>query len=357
MMHVVVGGDIGGAERLLVDLAKRPTESGADHAIAVITPNRALVRYFCDAGLALHDRGAARENPFAYLYSSLGPVDVAWLTGLVKSERIDIVHTHTFASHVLGTRAALRAGRPQIRTEHGTVHYTDPSCALFTRWAAARTERLVAVSEHVKRGIVKTAPKVAPRMTVVRNGVDTAYFSPRAAPAGEFSLAIVCRLTPWKRVDLAIEAAALAGVPLVVVGDGEDRARLEGVATRTNGKVRFVGHQADPRAFIADASAVMSTSKEEPLGLSVLEALAMERPVIAIAEGGVPEIVHDGETGLLVQEATAPAVAAAITRARDERGWFDAMGPVARRFAVEQCSIESMCAGYAREYRDLLQRR
>ncbi len=354
MLHVVVGGDIGGAERLLVDLAKRPVETDADHAIAVVTPNRALVRYFRDAGLVVHDRGAARESPFAYLYTSLGPADVAWLGELVTTERIEIVHTHTFASHVLGTRAALRTKKPQLRTEHGTVHYVDPSCALFTRWAAARTDRLVAVSEHVKRGIVKTAPKVAPRMTVVRNGVDTAYFSPQTSTSDDFSLAIVCRLTPWKRVDLAIAAAAQAGVPLVVVGDGEDRARLEGIATRTNGKVRFVGHQADPRPFIADASAVMSTSKEEPLGLSVLEALAMERPVIAIAEGGVPEIVHDGETGLLVHEATAAAVAAAIARARDDRARFAAMGPVARRFAVEHCSIEAMCAGYAREYRDLL---
>jgi glycosyltransferase involved in cell wall biosynthesis len=356
-MHVVVGGDIGGAERLLVDIAKRPAESGADHAIAVFTPNRALVQYFRDAGLVVHDRGPVRESPLAYLYRSLGPVDVAWLAELVAKEGIDVVHTHTFASHVLGTRAALRAKKPQLRTEHGTVHYIDPSCSVFTRWAAARTERLVAVSEHVKRGIAKTAPKVAERMIVVRNGLDTEYWSPRAATSDRFSLAIVCRLTAWKRVDLAIAGAAVAGVPLVVVGDGEDRARLEAAAKRGGGEVRFVGHQADPRPFLAEASAVLSTSEQEPLGLSVLESLSMERPVIAIAEGGVPEIVHDGETGLLVQEATPAALGRAIARARDERAWFSAMGPIARRFAVEHCRVETMCEGYAAEYRGLAEPR
>jgi glycosyltransferase involved in cell wall biosynthesis len=356
-MHLVVGGDIGGAERLLVELAKRPEETGAEHAIALVTPNRALADYFREAGLVLHDRGPAKESPLAYLSLTLGRADVAWLTGLLEEQRIDVVHTHTFASHVLGTRAALRANKPQLRTEHGTVHYFDPSCALFTRWAAARTDRLVAVSEHVMRGIVKTAPRVGERMTVVRNGVDTTYFSPRPGSGQKFSLAIVCRLTAWKRVDLAIESAALAGAELVVVGDGEDRARLEGVARRAGGEVRFVGHQTDPRPFIAAATAVMSTSKEEPLGLSVLEALAMERPVIAIAEGGVPEIVRDGETGLLVRVADAGAVASAITRAKEGGAWFSDMGPRARRFAVEQCSIEAMCRGYAAEYRRLVERR
>ena len=108
-----------------------------------------------------------------------------------------------------------------------------------------------------------------------------------------------------------------------------------------------------PRPFIADASALLSTSEEEPLGLSVLESLSMERPVIAVAEGGIPEIVHDGETGILVREATPSALAQAITRARDDRAWFGDLGRRARRFVVDECSIETMCEGYAAQYRAL----
>jgi glycosyltransferase involved in cell wall biosynthesis len=355
-MHVVVAGDIGGAERLLVELGKRPDETGALHEVALITPNRALVDYLRNGGLVVHDRGPARENPLAYLYTSMGPFDVTWLTGLLAKQRIDLVHTHTFGSHVLGTRAARRAERPQVRTEHGTVHYINPSSSVFTRWSAVRTDHLVAVSEHVQRGIAKTAPRLASRMTVIRNGVDTSHWTPRARRDGPFSLAIVCRLTPWKRVDLAIRGAALAGVALTVVGGGEDRARLEAVAKSAGGQVHFVGHQADPRPFIGEASAVLSTSEEEPLGLSVLESLSMERPVIGIAEGGIPEIVHDGTTGLLVHEATPAALAEAIVRAKEQPSWCETLGARARRFVVDECSIETMCEGYARRYRALVNR-
>src|SRR5208282_4075151 len=95
----------------------------------------------------------------------------------------------------------------------------------------------------------ETAPSVASRATVVQNGIDIGYWSPqpRRGPAEPFSAAIVCRLTAWKRVDLAIEAAALAEVPLVVVGDGEERARLEALADSRHARVRFVGHVVDPR--------------------------------------------------------------------------------------------------------------
>jgi glycosyltransferase involved in cell wall biosynthesis len=350
VMHLVVGGDIGGAERVVVDLATRPEDTAADHQVALITPNRTLAAYFAEAGVRVHDRGPARENPLAYLYRSFGPVDVAWLAERIEREAIDVVHTHTFGSHVLGTRASRRARRPQLRTEHHVMHYLDRSSSPFTRWAAARTDRFVAVSEYVRRVLVETAPHLAGRMTVVRNGVDTAHFSPRERPPGEFCVGIVCRLTAWKRVHLAIEAAALAGIELVVIGDGEERRHLEGLAAERGARVRFVGYQSDPRPFVAGCDAIVSTADAEPLGLSVLEALAMGRPVIAYAAGGIPEIVEAAVTGMLVSEPTAAAMAAAFERARDDRPSLARMGSSGRRFAVEQGTVERMCRGYAAAY-------
>ena len=83
------------------------------------------------------------------------------------------------------------------------MHFDDPSCAPFTRWAAARTQRFVAVSEYVRRTLAVKAPPFASRTTTICNGVDTAHFAPGEARDG-FSLCIVCRLVSWKRVDLAI---------------------------------------------------------------------------------------------------------------------------------------------------------
>jgi len=356
-MHVVVGGDIGGAERVVADLAARPGLTGADHQVALFTPNRALAAFFAKVGVRVHDRGPVRENPIAYLYRSLGPADVRWLAERMTGEAIDVAHTHTFGSHVLGTRAALRAGKPQLRSEHHVMHYFDPSCSAFTRWSAKRTTRFVAVSDYVRRVITETAAGLAGRMTVVRNGVDTKHFEPQTsseerdrATDAPLRLGIVCRLTAWKRVDLAVEAAAQTGTELVVVGDGEERAPLEKLARDRRAHVRFVGYQADPRPFVAGCDAIVSTADSEPLGLSVLEALAMGRPVIAFAAGGIPEIVKHEVTGLLVTEPTSAALAATFTRARADVSALARMGASGRRFVVEEGSIERMCQGYAAAY-------
>ena len=356
-MHVVVAGEIGGAERLLLDLASRPDRTGADHQIALFTPNRALASFFVRAGLTVHDRGPVRENPISYLFRALGPGDVSWLAARIEEQRIDVVHSHTFGSHVLGTRAARRANRPQLRTEHHVMHYFDPSSSPFTRWAAARTERFVAVSEYVRTVLAESVPRVAGRTTVVRNGVDTEYWSPReahgASDDASIRLGIVCRLAGWKRVNLAVQAAALAGAELVVVGDGDQRPRLEALARDRAARVRFVGHQSDPRPFVAACDAILSTAENEPLGLSVLESLAMQRPVIALAGGGIPEIVQHELTGLLVSEPTAAALAAAIARVRGDRPRAREMGVRAREFAVQHGTIDRTCEGYAAAYRAL----
>jgi glycosyltransferase involved in cell wall biosynthesis len=349
-MHVVVGGDIGGAERLLVDLAGRPDQTRSEHEVALFTSNPSLAAYLVGAGLHVHPCGDAPENPIAYLRRSLGEACVRRLSNLLVERRCDIVHTHTFGSHVIGTRAAMRAVRPQVRTEHHFVHYFDPSCRLFTRWAAARTDALIAVSEFVRRVVVETAPRLAERMTVARNGVDTRYWSPRSKTREGFLAGIVCRLTGWKRVQLAIRAAAIARVDLVVVGDGEERTRLADLAKALRAPVRFAGYATDPRPHMADCDVVLSTSEQEPLGLSVMEALSMGRPVVACAGGGIPEIVRDGETGILVRKATAAAFAEALGAARDQPERLASMGIRARAFAESACSIEATCEKYGAVY-------
>lgn len=353
VMHVVVAGDIGGAERLLVDLATRPDATGADHQVALLTPNRSLAVYLASTGLKVHDRGPVRETPLAFLSTALGPADVAWLATRIVSERIDIVHTHTLGSHVLGTRAALRSGRPQVRTEHHVMHYRDLTSSPCTRWAANRTDRFVAVSEYVLRVLRRTAPGVAEKTAVVRNGLDAHHWSPRPRSDTGFRVGVVCRLTAWKRVHLVVKAAASAGVELWVVGDGEERARLEALARRRGAFVRFVGFAADPRPFMAECDAVVSASDGEPLGLSLLEALSMERPVIAFAEGGVPEIVQHGVSGVLLTRSTAVALGEAIASARRDRAGLARMGAAGRAFVLEHCTVQRMCEGYASVYGSL----
>ena len=158
VVHVVVAGETGGAERMLVDLASQAASTGAEHAVALFTPNDALRRMLRDAGLRVHDRGAVREGPLPFLWRSLGPRDVAWLTHVLREERADVAQLHTFASQVLGTRAAARSGARVLRTEHSTRVYDDPSCWPFSRWSLARADAAVAISEHVRAVALARAP-------------------------------------------------------------------------------------------------------------------------------------------------------------------------------------------------------
>jgi glycosyltransferase involved in cell wall biosynthesis len=360
VLHVVCAGEAAGAERLLIDLMTHAELTRASHAIALFTPSDRVAQHFESRGLHVYDRGRVRENPLAYLWRSLGPSDTAWLVGVIQKERASVVHLHTFASHVLGTRAALRTGARIVRTEHDTQHFVDPSCSPFTRWALRRADAVVAVASHVADYVAETAPYAADRISVVRNGVDTNYFAPPdggGVPEGPFTFVIACRLEPSKQVDIAIEA--LARVPaarLIIAGDGSQKKKLASVA-RSWGvadRVELRGFVADPRPVIAEAHAGLSASRHESFGLSVLEAMAMAKPVVAFAVGGISELVQHGKTGLLARSITASELAARMQEAVDRPERMRAMGLRAREYAVREYGVASMCSGYADVYDKLV---
>ena len=358
IVHVVVAGDIGGAERFLVDLMRRPAQTGADHCLALMTPNPNLRAMFRDAGLTIRDRGPVRADPLAYLWRAFGPQDVAWLAQVLEEEAADLVHVHTYASHVLGVRVAMRCRLPVLRTEHGIQHYQDPTCLLFRRWALRNTDRVVAVSDYVGRFVRQWAPEVRSKVEVIRNGVDAEYFHRIEPPqTGPFTFALVCRLEPWKQADLVIAATALVpGIRITIAGTGsaEPGLRAQARALRVDDRVSFVGYHPDPRSVIAASHAAINSSRDEPLGLSVLEALAMQRPVVAFAGGGIPEIVRDGETGWLVRERSVAALAAALAAASSDPRRAASFGINARAFIERGGRIEDMCLGYGRIYAALV---
>jgi glycosyltransferase involved in cell wall biosynthesis len=357
VLHVVVAGEVGGAERMLVDLASRPGPTGVEHAIALRTPTETLRRLLRDAGVRVHDRGPSREGPLSFLRSTLGRSDVAWLRDVLAQERASVVHLHTFASQVVGTRAGLLAGARVLRTEHSTRVYDDPSCWPFSRWSLARVDASVAVSDHVRAVALARAPWAAGKMTVVRNGVDTARFAPATRDARDrdapFTFVLVGRLEPRKGVDLAVEAlVSVPGARLDVVGEGDERSALESRARAlgVQARVRFHGHVADPRPLLAGADAALCASRSEGLGIALLEAMATGLPVVGFAVGGVPEIVDDGRTGLLCAPGDVRALAATMRSAMSARDRLRTMGADACRAVVERFSVDAMCDGYADVY-------
>lgn len=203
----------------------------------------------------------------------------------------------------------------------------------MARWdvaTAGRVSRYVAISQYVAARIRRYYNRGA---SVVYPPVDTALFRPSGKPPGA-SLLIVSALVPYKRVDLAIRACALAGAPLRIVGRGPELARLRETAGPS---VEFLGSLSDEQVRTAyqDAAAILLPGIED-FGIVPVEAQACGRPVIALAEGGACETVIDGSTGILVAEPTDTAFAAAIDRVRRVRFDATAIRQHAVRFSRER---------------------
>jgi len=202
--------------------------------------------------------------------------------------------------------------------------------ARLARWdrkTAVRANRYVAISHYVAGRIRRYYNREA---TVVYPPVDTDFFHPdsgigvpsaaaaRGTPVHERHALVVSALVPYKRLDLAIDACRIAGVPLKIVGDGPDRGRLERRARAEATAVEFLGRRSnDEVRELYRRAAVVMLPGEEDFGIVPLEAQACGRPVVAYARGGALETVVPDETGLLVEDATPAAFADAIRRAID----------------------------------------
>jgi glycosyltransferase involved in cell wall biosynthesis len=363
VVHVVVAGEIGGAERMLVDLARRGPDSTRDHAVALFTPNPALRTLFVESGLVIDDRGPVREGPLPYLARTFGPGDVRWLTKTLEQRRAKIVHLHTFASQVLGTRAALRTGARIVRTEHSTRVYDDPSCWVFSRWSLAHADAVACISEHVLTAARAKAGELlgasGPHVQVIHNGVDTDHFAPPSeheSSARTTRFLALGRLDHRKGLDVALEALAkTTDTALDVVGDGDERDALQALASRlgVQDRVRFCGHARDVRDAIASADVALSSARKEGLGIALLEAMSMARPVVAFPTGGIPEIVCDGETGWLTNDRSPEGLARAMTAAMAEPGERKRRGALARARVVESFSVAAMRRRYEALYASL----
>jgi glycosyltransferase involved in cell wall biosynthesis len=192
----------------------------------------------------------------------------------------------------LGSQAARLVMAPLARWDRDTAH---------------RVDRYFANSRYVAGRIARYYNRHA---TVLHPPVNTTFFTPETrTPSSTFL--VVSALVPYKRLDLVVDAATRAALPLTIVGDGPDRARLEARAGRT---VQFAGAVEGEalRAHYRAARAVLLPG-EEDFGIAPVEAMACGRPVIALGRGGALETVIPGVTGVLVEEASVEAFAAAMT--------------------------------------------
>jgi glycosyltransferase involved in cell wall biosynthesis len=224
-----------------------------------------------------------------------------------------------------------------------------PVMGAMARWdarTAGRVNRFLANSQYVAGRIRRYYNRES---TVVYPPVDTAFYEPKPGfPAREPSVLVVSALVPYKRLDVAIDAARLARVPLRIVGQGPEEARLRDLAA--GAPVEFLGWRSNEeiRALYQSASAVLLPGVED-FGIVPVEAQACGTPVIALAEGGATETVVEGVTGALVAELSGEAFADGIRRIVDAP-----LDPAACRANAERFSRETFKSRFSAAVGDAL---
>jgi glycosyltransferase involved in cell wall biosynthesis len=210
-----------------------------------------------------------------------------------------------------------------------------PMMAWLARWdrdTAHRVDRYLANSSHVAGRIARYYGRAA---DVLHPPVDIDFYTPAADAAGPerrsadtAAFLVVSALVPYKRIDIAIQAAQRIGAPLRIVGSGPDEARLRRLAGST---VEFLGTIDDVRLRDEYRRArALVLPGEEDFGIAPVESLACGRPVVALRRGGATESVSDGVTGRLVDDPTVEAFAEAMDGLRAE-----AFDPARLRSAAE----------------------
>jgi glycosyltransferase involved in cell wall biosynthesis len=360
---------------LLITLAE---VGGAQSYVAALLPG--LRRNF-DVVVAAYGPGpvreAAAENgarfiPLRHVRRPISPwrdpVGLLELVRLLRRERPDILHASSSKAGVLGRLAALLAGVPiRIFTVHGWAFSAHSGAASkLYHWADRLMRPLttvtICVSEHGRARGVDAGTCTAEKTTVITNAVDT-----QAAPAARSArdrpiLVAVGRLKAPKDFLTLIRAVARlrpGSVDALIAGEGPDRAGLEaeihglGIGER----VQLLGERRDVPELLAGADMFVLSSASEGMPVSVLEAMAAGLPVVGSSVGGVPELVVDGETGLLVEPGNVGELAAAIDRLLADPGLRGKLGEAGRERVRLHFSLDPFRRAHVELYSRELARR
>jgi glycosyltransferase involved in cell wall biosynthesis len=351
--HVVIDGAVAGGQLVALQLALAARSVG--HRVSFVSPSEGPFLELVRA-----------EGIRAAVVPIRGAFDVRALTSLTRTFRrddVEIVHTHGhLAVNVVARAAGRLAGARVLSHMHGENSFRagrgrETQIALDNT-TARLCFAIVAVSDATRESLVRQGyPR--DRVVTVRNGIEPAEAAAPVRLVEGRSILEVARLDEMKGQRTLIEALAVLDANAVFVGvdpdrEGAYRRELEALAYRLGvaDRVVFAGHRDDVPQLLAGADVVCLPSSAEGLPIVLLEAMAQARPVVASAVGGTPEIVTDGETGLLVPPGDAGALARALARVLTENGLARRLGEAGRRRVRQEFSAAAAAERVLSLYED-----
>lgn len=338
---------VGGAEEMVLNLVR--------HLPPQYVPAVACIHEAGPIGLEIERTGV----PFKVLGLEPGvlrPFDVLRLRDFLYECQPDIVHTFLLTGSLYGRFAAMMARVPVvIGTEVNVYERKRPLHALAERWLMRGTDAVVASAESVRDFYIRQVKADPSKVEVIYNAVDWAQLQAtvgrdelRASldvPAGVPLLTIIARLTEQKGHRILLDALArpdLAHAHLLVVGDGPLRDTLERQAAGLglSARVRFVGARRDLGNILDATDVFVMPSFWEGLPLAMVLAMGAGLPVVATRVAGIPEVVQDGVTGLLVPPGDSSELGAALSRVVNDDTTRVLLGQAARAFVRPRFGVD-----------------
>jgi len=360
IMHIVFSLECGGLEKVAIDLSGKLNDGIFNSCICCI-----------DAFGELSDEARKREVEVILVKRKPGK-DIMLpfkLAHLVKEKRIDLVHTHNMGPLFYGTLASKLAGVPVImNTRHGREKKRGNS------YIWNMNDAVVAISEDAKKEMLKCNRIDIKKTKVIHNGIDTDKYAcledgceVRNAlniNTSTFVVGTVARLSPEKDQFTLIDAFLkviniMDDAKLVFVGDGALREELINYAKKLDvyDKIIFLGFRDNVFKILPTFDVFALSSLTEGISLTLLEAMAMKRPVVVTNVGGNPEVVVDGVTGFLVPPKEPKEMAGAIAEILRNPELSQKMGEAGRKRVEEKFSLELMVKEYKDLYKECLARK
>jgi glycosyltransferase involved in cell wall biosynthesis len=320
ILYIITKANWGGAQKYVFDVATAAQRVGHDVSVACGTQGE-LTSRFEHEGIPVYEiRGLGRDiAPLSDVKSLLS------LLNLIKELKPDLVHANSSKAGLIGVMAAKIAGVPRILfTAHGWAFneirpiWQKGIFALFHLITVWLSDDVICVSNAIKSQ-ASWMPFAKNKMFVIHHGIQETELKERREARAKLAphsldsfmtsvwIGTLAELHPIKGLDTAIRAFARIApqfpqTVLVLIGEGQERNNLVALATelKLSERIRFCGHTKDAGAYLSALDIFLFPSRSEALGFAVLEAGNASLPVIASRIGGIPEIIENGVSGILV---------------------------------------------------------
>lgn len=306
-----------------------------------------------------------------FAFSSVDINSILEIRKFIRKHRIDIIHAHNAAPLIYsGVASLFMMKRPVLLyTEHNQIYsatgFSRKKFKLYLRFA----DHIVAISENLKKSLKEDFSASAP-MTLIYNGIDGQRFSTSVAKDVRAELGVDkniflfgCGVVLSKQKGMPYLFEAISGIKdklqdclFVIAGDGPLKGELEDLSRtlKIDHLVRLIGYRSDMPDVVSSLNAYVLPSLWEGLPLSLIEALALSKPVVCTSVGGNPEIIEDKVNGLVVPPADPDALGRALLEMLQSKTMYKEMTAVNRQKFDDQFSLTSMVSVHEDLYKKLI---